>query len=126
VLDGLALELEGGAIDVTEGTIAMCTTCTTSLRTSKKNKPPSRSLANQLRVGPKPKELQGLTWAETKLLALFRPIMHVVCLQGASKVQPDSTLNSGSMRQTKLHGNCYGAVSVAAFFHALFQPLNKT
>ena len=72
-LDGLALDEAGVNRDT--HCIQICTSCANCL--THRQLPPL-ALANGLEVGRVPAELQGLTWAEQRLLAVYRISIHLI------------------------------------------------
>ena len=73
----------------------ICTECWSSL---KKEKIPKFAVANKLWMGDVPKELQGLTIPEQRLIALYR---HNSCI-----VKLHSSFHSTDTAQSAIKGNC--------------------
>ena len=73
----------------------ICTDCWTSLA---KEKVPKFSVANKVWIGDVPKELQGLTIPEQRLIALYR---HNSCI-----VKLHSSFHSAATAQSAIKGNC--------------------
>lgn len=72
-LHNLALDSEG--IDFDKATLNVCSTCQSALE---RRTIPELSLKNNLEVGPVPECLSQLTWAEQRLIAIYRIHIHMV------------------------------------------------
>jgi len=111
--DGLALETRFGAINETTAEFQLCVCCHESL-CRHGDRPPRLALANFLSRGTVPLELSELTWAERRLIALYRPSIYILTLQkdyrlplnGSDKVQP--ALVDEEVQAWKIRGHCIG------------------
>jgi|SRR6185312_1106251 len=122
---GLALETRYGAIDQEKSTFQLCTSCSKALQ-GNTDKPPRFALANFLSRGAAPPELCGLTWAERRLIGLFRANMYLLTIQGTFKrrfpdtapVRSTSELEELDCLQWKLKGHCLGLSAFSFWFQA--------
>ena len=112
---GLALESRFGAIDEELSAFQLCNSCELCLSRDS-DKPPRCALANFLSRGIAPPELTDLTWAERRLIALFRPSLFILTLQGKRTIKlpdglethPSSSSKELDTCQWKLRGHCFG------------------
>jgi hypothetical protein len=72
-LNGLALDVAG--LNQRASTITICSTCSNALAHRRR---PHLALANGLEIGSVPPELANLTWAEQRLIALYRVTIDLV------------------------------------------------
>lgn len=94
-LHNLALDDDG--IDFEKGTITFCGTCLSSLQ---RHRIPELSLMNNMEVGRVPKCLQELTWAEQRLIAIYRIHIHMLHFRCSDVPGDRRTLRAG---QTQPH-----------------------
>ncbi|CAF4326216.1 unnamed protein product, partial [Rotaria magnacalcarata] len=85
-------------VDRKKRSLIHCDVCTECWSALTKEKIPKFSAANKLWMGDIPKQLQGLTIPEQRLIALYR---HNSCI-----VKLQSTFHSTSTAQSALKGNC--------------------
>jgi hypothetical protein len=78
--------------------VKMCIVCQKCRTSLSKEKIPKFSVANNMWLGDIPKELQGLTIPEEKLISLYR---HNSCI-----IKLQSPFHSTTTAQTALKGNC--------------------
>lgn len=105
MLQGLLLEYAYDAIDLGSGELHLCQTCHGTL---KDHALPKLSLANGLWRGPSVPALTGLTWAERRLISLFRTSLTILHLQGFHRVQAGSLSSQrGVDQQRRLKGSFF-------------------
>ena len=100
-LEGLALDDCGLQRD--QGAINFCSVCLAAL--SRRRVPPL-ALKNGLEVGPVPKVLQDLTWAEQRLIAIYNIHLHMVHFRNEEVPGAKQTLD-GEQKQPHFRGAAF-------------------
>lgn len=99
------LEHGYGAVDLEHGYLNVCNSCGDFLA---RGDLPRLSLANGLWRGPRVPELCNLSWAERRLISLFRTSLTILHLQGSHNVQAGSLPSQrGVEQQRKLKGSFF-------------------
>jgi len=106
--------LEPLGMDLHHSTLNMCTTCLTDLSNDTL---PKLAIANGFFLDEIPGVLLDLTWAEKKVISLWRPSLHVLHLNGQDRVSKRS-------RSTvlKIRGHCISLPQKAASILSVLPP----
>ena len=99
-LNGQALAREG--LDYENNTIQICKRCYHCLKFRRQH--PLVSLANDFVFGDLPQELADLTWAEHRLISLYRVTIHVLYFRNEDL--PGQRDSQGAPKKAKTHPFC--------------------
>jgi hypothetical protein len=99
-LNGQALAREG--FDGENNTIQICKRCHHCLKYRRQR--PHVSLANDFVFGDMPPELADLTWAEQRLISLYRVTIHVLYFRNEDL--PGQRDSPQAPKKTKTHSSC--------------------
>ena len=100
-LRGLAIDDVG--LDRESKSINFCSSCLAALRNRRL---PALAVANGLQFGRLPSELQGLTWAEQRLIAIYRVTVDLIDFRNEN-IPGDMKIQTGGYdHQPRFKGNC--------------------